>query len=326
MAWTLAVLGCNASSSTFEFVGSPFHNVTGTGGSTGPGGTGVSGSGSGAGGGAAVDPCDEQQARKFIRLSLANADADDHVHYFLMLVAFVNGEEYPDGAVCADDVSLYTSFGYSLIPAGSQREFGNFCVVGPALLYFHRNGQFRSAGGGTGGTALASAIAPAQGTVRTYDAFFTSAGAQVPVPDFIILHNPGTGDGARLKISRNSPSPCDPTVIGGDPPCNQDAFYYVDENDIMAGSTALGVGSGRRTPNEIQQTGCAGGFNDPSYELAPSNASANSALDNQFLRGGKVDLVFLRNDQDPPIPQAVWRVTDASGAVVHNFDSRSGVP
>jgi hypothetical protein len=317
--------GCGGTGA-FQYIGSPFGTSGGSNGTSGPSTTGRSG-GSSFGGAdrTPLDPCAETQSRKFIRISMRNLVPDDYIHYFLVLVAYISSETYPAGAVCPDDVPLYTSFGYIQIPDGADREFGNFCIVGPALLYFHEGGQFRSAGG-VGASQLASAIAPAQGTVATFDGFFTAAGAQVPVPDLIIFHNPGTGDGGRLKVSRNSANPCGMDFVGATPACEQDAFYYVDERDFMTGSTALGPGSGRRVPNEIQDTGCAVGFNDPWYQLAPSLVSANNVLHNEFMRGSKIDFVFVREDQDPPFPQLVWRVIDATGAVAHDFDSRANVP
>ncbi|MBU0637356.1 MAG: hypothetical protein KKB50_00710 [Planctomycetes bacterium] len=320
------VAGCGGGSS-ISYFGSPFFSYSEQvpAGSTGTGGQ-AGGAAFAGGDRFSSDPCTLVQSRKFVRISMSNLARSDYVHYFLVLVAYVNGDVYPDGAVCADDVALYTSFGYVLIPEGTSREFGNFCFDGPALLYFHEGGQFRTAGG-VSGAQLASAIPPALGTVATYDRFFTSAGTQVPAPDLIIFHNPGTGDGARLKISDNSPEPCAiGLIIAGDPDCQQDAFYYVDEQDFMSGSTALGTGSGRRVPNELQDTGCAIGFNDPWYALAPAGVDANSATQNEFIRGGKIDFVFLREDTDPPFPQMVWRVTDESGAVVHDFDPRANIP
>ena len=277
--------------------------------------------------GATVDPCSEPNARKFVRISMRNLATDTHIHYFLVLIAYVNGEVYPDGAVCPDNVDLYTSFGYQEVPEGAEEEFGNYCIVGPALLYFHLGGQFRS-GGGVGGSQLGSAIAPAQGTSATYDNFFTSGGASVPVPNQIIFHNPGTGEGAALKISRNSVGPCD--IVVGDPgvsDCEQDAFYYVDDSDLITGSVALGVGSGRRVPDEIQDTGCeCTGFENPHQELAPSATGALDATCNEFLRGGLIEYVFVREDTNPPYPQLLWRVTDQSGAEVHDFDPRGPLP
>jgi hypothetical protein len=275
-----------------------------------------------------VNPCSEPNARKFIRISMRNLDPDDYIHYFLVLIAYVNSDTYPTGAVCPDDVDLYTSFGYQAIPAGVEQEFGNLCVQGPALLYFHFSGQFRRSGG-VGGAQLASAIAPAQGTNATYDNFFTSGGATVPIPDRIYFHNPGTGEGAALHISWSSSSPCSEAgadlLVDSD--CDQDSFYYVDESDLISGSIELGVGSGRRVPSEIQDTGCeCTGFQQPYQSLAPSGTGASNALCYEFLRGGRIEYVFVRDDTNPPFPQLLWRVTDQSGAEVHNFDSRGPLP
>jgi hypothetical protein len=253
--------------------------------------------------------------------------SEDYIHYFLVLVAFVQSDTFPDGTVCPEDIPLYTAFGYVEIPEGQQQEFGSYCFPGPALVYFHRSGQFRTAGGAS---QLGSAIAPAQGSQATYDTFFNSAGATVPVPTAIIFHNPGTGEGAALKVSRNVSNPCGQIVGGGTSGpslCQQDAFYYVDEQDRLVGSTALGTGSGRRVPSEIQGTAseCLG-FDNGVQQLAPSNRTAASARCNEFLRGGRIDYVFVRVDTEPPFPQLVWRVTDAAGGIAHNFDSRAQVP
>jgi hypothetical protein len=324
-------VGCSLGGS-LGFFGSPFRTP---GPNTGevpdngtPGNTGNLGGGGGFGGDdrTAVDPCTEPDRRKFVRITMRNVSPDDTIHYFLLLVAQVNSEEFPNGAVCEDDIDLYTSFGYVEIPAGDSTSFGDFCFFGPSLIYFHEAGQFQNAGG-SGGTELASAIGPAQGSGATFDNFFSSAGAQVPIPNQIIFHNPGTGEGAALKISRNNPTPCDILSTGGEAPCRQDAFYYVGDTDIMVGSTALGTGSGRRVPNEIQGTGCEClGVSQPWYELAPSRVTANGARCNEFLRGGRIEIAFLREDTNPPFPQAVWRVTDASGSVVHDFDPRANIP
>ncbi len=323
-----AIVGCGVAGGPNQFFGSPFVNNTGGGGTVNvPGGTGtISGGGLSGNDRTNTDPCTESQNRKFVRMSMRNT-SDDFVHYFLVLFAFVNGPEYPTGSVCEDDIALYTSFGYQYYPAGTAPvEFGNYCIDPPVLIYFHRSGQFRSAGG-SGGTGLASAIAPAAGSSATYDSFFSSAGQPVPVPDLIAFHNPGTGEGALLKISVNATNPCQAAVTLGDPNCQQDAFYYVDDQDRLTGSTALGTGSGRRIPAEIQGTGCqCNGVNQPFAILAPGGLSASGANCNEFFRGGRVDFAFLRNDTNPPVPQLVWRVTDATGGVAHAFDPRSGVP
>ncbi len=302
-------------------------------------GTGVTTPGSGffgGGGRTNLDPCSESNARKFVRISMRNLDQDDYIHYFFVAIAYVNGDVHPDGAVCPDDVALYTAFGYEEIADGDLQAFGNYCIEGPALVYFHDGGRFRS-GGGVTGAALASAIAPAQGSNPTYDAFFSAAGASLPVPNIIIFHNPGTGEGQPLKVSINEPDPC--LVIGNissrtTPNCQQDAFYYVDESDRMAGSISLGSGAGIRVPNEIQGTGCQcsafASFNGEDFQaaqvLAPSGTSASEARCNEFLRGGSIEYVFIRDDRNPPIPQLLTRVTDQSGSEAHTFDSRANVP
>ncbi len=277
----------------------------------------------GGGGRATGDACDEPLDRKFVTISMRSLVEDDHVHYFLVLVAFVQGETYRSGAVCPDDVATYTRFGYTQIPEGAEQAFGNFCFQGPALIYYHRQGRFRSAGG-----SLESAIAPARGADASFDAFFTSAGARVPVPDLILFHNPGSGGGAGLLISRHRTDPCGDELFAGTGACAQDSFYYVSDEGIMAGSNALGNGSGRRVPNEIQGTGCecAGRSDTPFAVLAPSGASASDAECFEFLRGGRIEFVFIRRDQNPPIPQLLWRVTDSTGQVAHDFDSRADVP
>lgn len=320
--------GCTFSTGAGELLGLPFFRTQAERAGqqqqqTGQGTTGRSGFFNGPGA-AGADPCSEPLARKFVRISMRSLVRDDFVHYFLVLVAFVRSEAHPDGAVCPDDIQLYTQFGYVEIAEGREQAFGNLCIQGPALLYFHRSGQFRL-GGGTGTAQLGSAIGPAQGTNPTFDSFFTSAGAQVPVPNLIIFHNPGTGAGQALKISRNSPGPCDDVILAGDPPCNQDAFYYVDAQDrLTSGSTALGAGSARRVPAEIQGTGCEClGFDNPAQQLG--TGTAGTARCNEFLRGGRIDYVFLRDDQNPPFPQLVWRVVDSTGALVHDFDERAGL-
>lgn len=323
----LGVCGCAGTGSAFQYLlGSPFP-IIGSSGTVGPGSSGRStGADIGGSDSGFTDPCQEPQSRKLVRISMRNL-SPDYVHYFVAFVAFVNGETYPNGAVCPDDIALYQAFGYTLIPEGGSQAFGHFCIEGPALLYFHRQGRFQTAGGATRG-GLASAVAPAQGATPTYDQFFSSAGQQVPVPDQILFHNPGTTtEGAALKISDSDPAPCDENAITlVDPDCQQDAFYYVDETDRIAGSTALGVGSGRRVPSEIQGTGCEClGIQLAYQELAPSGTRALGAACNEFFRGGKIEYVFLREDTDPPFPQLVWRVTDSAGAVAQDFDSRANV-
>jgi len=323
----LLLAGCGSRGSAFDFFGAPFFTTGTTTNTVGPGTSTRTNRGTvNTSDRTPVDPCTESQARKFVKISMRNASSD-YVHYFLVLVAFVNGTTYPDGGVCAADIPLYTAFGYVSVPDGTARAFGNYCIIGPALFYFHDGGQFRTAGG-TGTTGLASAIAPAQGATPTFDSFFSSAGATVPVPDIILFHNPGTGEGAALKVSISSPSPCSAATTVGptDPVCRQDAFYYVDQNDRLAGSTALGTGSGRRVPNEIQGTGCEClGVNEPFQVLAPSHVGASAANCDEFFRGGSIDYVFVRSDTDPPFPQLVWRVTDSTGGRAHDYDPRANI-
>lgn len=280
------------------------------------------------GGRGAVDPCSESTNRKYVRISMRSLVEGDYVHYFLVLIAYVNGETYPEGAVCADDTKIYTDAGYVEVPDGTEQTFGNYCIRGPALYYFHRGGQFRGAGSGTGTSGLSSAIGPAQGSSATYDSFFTSSGARMPIPNQIIFHNPGTGGGRSLKVSSNDADPCnDSNNDSGDANCDQDAFYYVDESDLRTGSTALGSGAGLRVPNEIQGTGCTClGTDDPFQSLAPSGTAASDANCNEFLRGGLIEYVFLREDTEPPFPQLIWRVFDANGGLVHDFDPSAPRP
>lgn len=329
MAFGLAagLIACRSGAALLDLIGSPIGAFVGSGG-TGGGGTGGGDGGNdnddvgdGSGGTRSdADPCTLAQPQKFIRISMRN-QSQDFIHYFLALIAFVRSDTHPDGVVCPDDIGLYTAFGYQQIGEGQTQAFGNECIVGPALLYFHRSGQFRSAGATIN---LASGIGPAQGTTPTFDTFFTAAGAQVPVPNQILFHNPGTGEGAGLIVSRVSPDPCGNIIGILDPACQQDAFYYVDEGDLLAGSRGLGQNSGRRIPAEIQGTGCQClGAGIPFQVVAPSNTTASAALCNEFLRGGRIEYVFFREDRTPPFPQLVWRVTDASGQVVHNFDSRA---
>lgn len=334
-ALTLAGFGCSGGAgSVFGLLTAPVFPNSDTGGGTTTGGGAGSGGGSGffgGGAGAVTDPCQETVSRKFVRISMRNLSEDSFVHYFFVAVAFIRSDTYPQGAVCPDDVAIYTSFGYQEIPDGAALPFGNFCIAGPALVYFHLDGQFRT-GGGTGTSSLGSAIAPAQGAgAPTFDNFFTSAGVQVPVPNVILFHNPGGASGSALKVSRSDPSPCAAgTVIISTSDCEQDAFYYVDELDLYSGSAALGPGSGRRVPAEIQGTGCSCAvvtqISQGEQALLSPTASATNRPCNSFARGGRIDYVFLRDDQNPPIPQLVWRVTDASGTVLHDFDSRVTVP
>lgn len=324
---SLASFGCASGVAAFSLLGTPLFDATGSGAASTPsGGGGGDSSFFDTGGRVNVDPCSEPNSRKFIRISMRNLATDSYIHYFFVLIAYVNGDVYPDGAVCPDDIALYTSRGYTEIPEGAQQEFGNFCIDGPALVYFHLGGQFRRSGG-VGGSQLGSAIAPAQGTNATFDSFFTAGGTTVPVPNLIVFHNPGTGEGAALKIAENDSAPCDTVIVAGDPDCNQDAFYYVDESDLIAGSIALGVGAGVRSPSEIQGTGCEClGFQDPFQQLAPSGTTASTARCNEFLRGGTIEYIFVREDLNPPFPQLVWRVTDQTGAEVHDFDPRANIP
>ena len=324
-----ALAGCAGTGNAFQFLGgTPFLSSTAQTQTTGPptsgrttgGATSTTTTGS-------TDPCTETPARKLLRISMRNLSSD-YIHYFLVLIAFENGTQYPDGAVCPADRALYTAFGYTYIPAGATQPFGDYCIVGPALYYVHRAGQFRVTGG-AGGSSLASAIGPAQGSTATYDAAFTSAGLTVPVPEVILFHNPGyTAEEQALKVSQSFQSPCNTGVSqAADPTCAQDSFYYVDETDRRSGSTALGSGSGRRVPSEIQGTGCQCLSNNRAFQLlAPSGQTASGAPCNEFFRGGRIDYIFIRNDNDNPPPQLVWRVTDAAGARAHDFDPRVTVP
>lgn len=328
---SLAVIGCGGwgFDTTYPlFNTTPFQTVSGAGDDgTGTGTGGSSGFFDGGAAGGAANPCDETLSRKFVRISMRNL-SEDFIHYFLILIAFENGETYPNGAVCADDAALYTSFGYQRVNAGTTAAVGNYCIEGPAFVYFHRAGQFRTAGTGAA-TSLASAIAPARGTNATFDGFFTSSGAQVPVPNVILFHNPGTGDGAQLS-TRRFPNPCDRNVVTPVlDDCVLDAWYYVDQDDQFAGSNALGSGSGRRVPTEIQGTSCecgaiGAGFPAGATLAAPGTRSANIPC-NGFARGGRIEYAFIRDDSTPPFPQLVWRVTDSGGGQIHNFDPRSGV-
>lgn len=316
--------GCAGTPGIGPLFGSPFpNNGTGGGGTgQGPGGTGSGGTGGGATnvGELQLDPCAVSDPQKFIRISMRNQASIDFVHYFLLLVAFVetDGQE---GAVCAEDISLYTQFGYRLL--ASDEAFGSLCLPAGSLVYFHQSGRFRTTSG-SGNTGLGSAIAPASGTNPTYDEFFSASGRQVPVPNWIIFHNPGTGDGARLQISIPNAAPC---LEGGFFPtggsiCTQDAFYYVNSGDSINGSSALGAGSGRRVPAEIQGSFCeCGGVAQPVQQLALTGTPDCF----EFTRGGSIQYVFLRDDRQPPFPQLVWRVNSASGQLVQDFDPRSGV-
>lgn len=306
----------------FEPFGTPFGPAGGATQTIEPGSTGRFTGTSGSGDRSIGDPCQEEQTRKFVRISMRNL-ARDYIHYFLVFVAYVDDGTGLAGDVCADDVALYTAFGYELIPSGTSRAFGNYCFEGPVLLYYHRNGQFRDAQG------LASAIAPAQGSTATYDEFFGANGASVPVPSQILFHNPGTSaEGRALKVADSRDFPCDPTINdSSDPICEQDSWYYVDQRDIRAGSTVIGRGSYVRVPADIEGTGCDCGIGNQAYQvLAPTGANASSALCSEFLRGGRIEYVFIRDDQEPPFPQLLWRVSDSTGSRAHDFDPRGKVP
>lgn len=327
--------GCGGLSDAAGLLGSSIirQNQAGTGGTTDGGTVGGDGGffGGGTGGTGPTNPCDETLSRKFVRISMRNLNPDDFVHYFVGFVAFVNSETYPEGAVCPDDADLYTSFGYQAIAENQQVAFGTYCIEGPALLYFHRNGQFRNAGTGAG-APLASAIGPAQGEgTAFFDNFFTSAGAQVPVPNLILWHNPGGASGGSLRVSRGDPQPCaGGEFIGTFNECEQDAFYYVDDNDLPSGSATLGIGSSRRVPSEIQGTGCECPsiitLTQGEQSLIPPTIAIRNRQCNTFARGGRIEYVFIRDDQTPPVPQLLWRVSDATGSVIQDFDSRVDVP
>lgn len=329
LAWSM---GCGGALGLFgsPIRNGPFGDGTDDGGGTGGGGGGGSGNVGGGAGGVPLDPCDETLNRKFVRISMRNHSPDDFIHYFVAFVAFVNSDIYPDGAVCEDDIALYTTFGYQQVSEGSELAFGSYCVRGPALVYYHRNGQFRTAG--SGAASLASSIGPAQGTgTPTFDNFFTSAGAQVPAPNVILWHNPGGGSGSALRVSRGDTAPCGgDVIINPDSVCEQDSFYYVDDQDLPAGSAALGTGSSRRVPAEIQGTGCecptAILVSQAEQSLIPPTTAVRNRACNGFARGGRIDYAFIRDDRNPPIPQLVWRVADSSGSVIQDFDSRVDIP
>jgi hypothetical protein len=310
----------------FDLLGFPIFSVVS---GTQPGGGGGGGTDTGDGGffddGSRqnLDPCEESEDRKFVTISMRSLVQTDIVHYFLILIAFPQSNTVfsEQAAVCDEDLSLYTSFGYTEVAGDQVVQIGDFCFPGPLLFYFHEAGAFRNPNG-----EFASAIGPALGTQPTYDNFFTSSGAMVPVPNVILFHNPGTGQGAALKISRNRQS-CAPDAIAGDPDCNQDSFYYVDDNDRLAGSAALGSGSGRRVLSEVQGTGCeCGSFDFPFTVLAPSGATGSTVNCNEFVRGGRIDYVFIRDDRNPPIPQALWQVIDEQGSTIQEFDPRADIP
>ncbi len=319
-----AAAGCGTGS--LSALGIPFFPLFGTDTVTGGGtGSGTGGSGAfGGGGRAELDPCEEPFTRKFVNISMQNANPDTFVHYFFVAIAFV--DIGAGGAVCEEDIALYTSNGYTQVAEGDFSEFGGFCVPGPALIYYHLNGQFQQ---GTGSDSLGSAIAPAQGSGSpTFDGIFSSAGLDLPVPDLIAFYNPGTGGGAALRVSQDNPTPCDAVAVGGfDSECQQDSFYYVDESDFLTGSESLGVGSGRRVANDVQGTSCeCTGAQSLFQVLAPSGTDADSANCDEFARGGRIEYVFIRQDETPPFPQLLWRVTDDSGSVWQDFDTRADLP
>ena len=327
LAGAVASTGCGGGGGgAFQYLGTPFNTTRPS--STGTQAPGVSSrttGGSLAGGGrTSVDPCLEPRERKFLRISMRNMSSS-YVQYFLVLVARVQSTTWPDGGVCPEDVPTYQSAGYSLVPEGGVREFGNYCLQGPLLIYFHKSGQFRDSGG------LAAAIAPAQGTSPTYDRFFGAAGQQMPVPEAILFHNPGTTvESQALKFSRSLRSPCSNTSGEvADPVCAQDSWYYVDETGQRDGSRPSQQsrsGSYVRFPSEIQGTGCECGLgNDAAANLAPSGTTAAEAECTEFFRNGRIDFVFIRDDTEPPYPQLLWRVTDANGTRAHDFDARANI-
>ena len=316
-------MGCGGFGDAAGLLGAPLigRNQAGGGGGGGGGGGDPGNPFTGGGGAGLLDPCQESLSRKYVRITMRNSNPDDFIHYFVAFVAFdYDAVANPEGAVCPADAALYTEFGYQRIADGSAVDFGKYRIPGPAYFYYHENGRFRSATGGSAVTA--SAIPPAQGTsTPTFDTFFGSGGARVPVPNVILFHNPGGAAGGPLRISRNIQESCD-----------QDAFYYVDESDRLAGNTSTGPGSARRIAREIQGTGCecpgVGVFLDAEGAqslIAPGTPIRNRNC-NQFARGGRIEYVFLRQDSDPPVPQLVWRVSDSTGAVIQDFDSRVTVP
>ena len=176
----LGMAGCGSGGTVWQMFGTPYGSSSGTTSSSSISSTGqTSGSQLGQSDRTHVDPCTETQARKFVTISMRNM-TDDYIHYFFVAIAFVDVDQtdadapapffdntaFLDGAVCEDDVALYTQFGYSEIGADEYTSFGDYCVGGPALIYFHRNGQFRRSAG-SDNTGLGSAIAPAQGSNPT---------------------------------------------------------------------------------------------------------------------------------------------------------------
>ena len=165
----LPLLGCGSGGSAWDIIGSAFSYSSGGSTDTGPTTTGrTGGSTFGQADRTPVDPCTESLARKFITISMRNY-CTDYIHYFFVAIAFVDVDEtaegvvipsfdstqFPDGAVCPDDVSLYLQNGYQQIRAGEQLEFGDYCLTGPALYYYHRGGRFRISAG-SGSTGLGS--------------------------------------------------------------------------------------------------------------------------------------------------------------------------
>ncbi len=127
-----AMAGCGAGGSPYSLFGSPFTNYVGRTGSGGNG-TGIQiGGGNQLGSRDDSDPCTLDDARKFVSVSMRNYSTD-YVHYFVVFIAFVRGDVYTDGAVCADDEALYLRNGYTKVNAGSQVTFGSYCLQGPVL-------------------------------------------------------------------------------------------------------------------------------------------------------------------------------------------------
>ena len=325
--------GCGSGGTGWDYLGSPFYYAPTSSGTSGPSSTGQTTAGQlSQNDRTPVDPCTEPLASKYITISMRNLSSE-YIHYFFVAIAFVDVDEsddnaivptfdsnpFPNGAVCPEDIPLYRQNGYIEIGSGAFVEFGDYCITGPALYYYHKNGSFRTSAG-TGTTGLGSAIAPAQGTIPTYDNFFGSGGARLPIPDIILFHNPG----GTLKISRSVVEPCSLLSVVGDPICERDSFYYVSEDDVIAGSRDLGLGSGRRVPNNVQGAGCEClGVSQPYQLLAPSRLPAIGLNCSEFMRGGRIDYLFVQVNETPLPPQLLWRVTDAFGSLVHDFDARS---
>lgn len=332
---TLGLASCGSGGTGWNSVDLWGFSTTGTAG-TSIGYTGTFTGGTQGGSAGTTDPCDETLSRKFVTITMRSY-AGDYVHYFFFAIAFVHVADdatedempvfdqvaYNSGAVCEADIGLYQQHGYNFVDTGQHQALGDYCLRGPALYYFHDNGDFRVAAGSSD-SGLGSAIAPGQGDLPTYDNFFTSAGAQLPVPDMILFHNPGTGNGAALKISVPTPNPCNIIITAGDAQCSRDSFYYVTYDDIMVGSRSLGPNSGRRVPSDIQGTGCKCLGNAEAFQpLAPPGVRGAAAKCNQFFRGGRIDFAFFEDDSTPQFPQLVWHVTDGAGTVVHDYDPLS---